>query len=62
MGEIVFDKRYWCIVVRWWVVYVVVVHCVMLSRGGGCCELKKARGGLNSLCSGGGYMIKRVWV
>ena len=35
MGEIVFDKRYWCIVVRWWVVYVVVVHCVMLSRGGG---------------------------
>lgn len=30
-----------------------MVHCVMLSRGGGCCELKKARGGLNSLCSGG---------
>ena len=42
--------------------YVVVVHCVMLSRGGGYCELKKERGGLNSLCSGGGYMIKRVWV
>ena len=54
MGEIVFDKRYWCIVVRWWVVYVVVVHCFMLIRGVGCCELKKARGGLNSLCSGGG--------
>ena len=22
----------------------------------------KARGGLNSLCSGGGYMIKRVYI
>lgn len=28
---------------------------------GGCCELKKARGGLNSLCSGGGWLIKRVY-
>jgi len=46
MGEIVFDKRYWCIVVRWWVVYVVVVHCVMLRRGGGYID-KKARGGAN---------------
>lgn len=34
-------------------VYVVVVHCVMLSRGGGCCELKKARGG--GKMRGGGY-------
>lgn len=40
MGEIVFDKR---LVVG--SVYVVVVHCVILSRGGGCCELKKARWG-----------------
>ena len=43
--------------------YVVVVHCVMLSRGGGCCELKKARGGgLNSLCSGGGLCEKPLLV
>ena len=47
--------------------YVVVLHCVMLSRGGGCCELKKARGGgkmrggaikqMPSILRGCGYKI-----
>jgi hypothetical protein len=40
-------------------VYVVVVHCVMLSRVGGCCELKKARGG--GKMRGGGYMKNPSW-
>jgi len=43
------------------VIYVVVVHCVMLSRGRGGVVIKKRGGGLNSLCSGGGYMKNPSW-